>query len=465
MGLDNVNSTQTTSKENTDSKEPKSVSTSKYASPKPKPRLRRSASGRLLEFGQLENKIIELQRRAENPISPQPSPNGILVFWLIFAVYLLQNAVLYAAVPDKYEYIFRIRPSTIIALFAPKRILSMFGPNFFSEYLRTFLPMGIFNFLIYFPRIFYEARYIKRWQLKLTYFMYQGSMLILYGLNFYLNTSEYSVMVGVVFSLFLIMSMLKIHSYIFSAPKIDEKLPVKPLRLSFGHYLTFLYSPILVFEHEYPRKEKRDWGAIISSFLIGSSSWILMNIVFSLFIYPVLIESDKILPWETITEHTRLVLPVIVMWWLMYFLTFRGFIMTIAELYKFKRTKFYSDWWNCRNIKSFWGRWNISFHEFAKVHVFRFLLEGPFSMDLAMAFIFIWSGVLHEMLLDYAFGVPGFLYLMAFVMQIVFIWLQSYIFPKILRSGNGGSAIAWLNLFIGLPGLSIVYSRLSSRLK
>ncbi|KAJ6243351.1 sterol o-acyltransferase [Anaeramoeba flamelloides] len=260
-------------------------------------------------------------------------------------------------------------------------------------------------------------------------------------------------------TLYMIIYILKIHSWYFTADKLEENLKSNP-NAKFSNYLYFLLAPTLIYKNNFEKKEKRRKIYICYKFVSFILGLLGIWLVYLNYLEPIFIESTNYFFWMLPLDTVRLIIPIQLIWWGIFMTFFRAMLKLTAELLKWKDNRFYDDWWNAHNVREFWKKWNVMFHKFASHHIFKFLLQNSnVSATISFGAVFIVSGILHEILICSAFRVFSFQWFLSFIIQIFLVIGQSKL-PIGLRNGNGGNLIFWSTLFFGLPGLSLWYRRL-----
>jgi len=91
-----------------------------------------------------------------------------------------------------------------------------------------------------------------------------------------------------------------------------------------------------------------------------------------------------------------------VIWLAGFFALFQSFLNALAEMMRFGDREFYTDWWNSPSVGAYWRTWNKPVYHFMKRHIYSPLVGRGWSSHVASAVVFVFSGILHELLV----GVP-----------------------------------------------------------
>jgi len=91
-----------------------------------------------------------------------------------------------------------------------------------------------------------------------------------------------------------------------------------------------------------------------------------------------------------------------VIWLAGFFALFQSFLNALAEITRFGDREFYTDWWNSPSVGVYWRTWNKPVYHFMRRHIYSPLVGRGWSSNMASAIVFVFSGVLHELLV----GVP-----------------------------------------------------------
>jgi len=92
----------------------------------------------------------------------------------------------------------------------------------------------------------------------------------------------------------------------------------------------------------------------------------------------------------------------LIIWLAGFFAIFQSLLNALAEVMRFGDREFYTEWWNSPSVGTYWRTWNKPVYHFMKLHIYAPLVGRGWSPNAASAGVFIFSGVLHELMV----GVP-----------------------------------------------------------
>jgi diacylglycerol O-acyltransferase 1 len=245
-------------------------------------------------------------------------------------------------------------------------------------------------------------------------------------------------------------------------PEIYAECPY-PKNITISNLIYFWLAPTLVYQTAYPRSTHIRWIFVLKRFLevIGLSVFIWL--ASAQYAAPVLRNSlDKmaLMDLSSILERLMKLSTISLIIWLAgFFALFQSFLNALAEILHFGDRNFYDDWWNSTSLKEYWATWNKPVHHFMRRHVYSPLLGRGWSPHAASAWVFIFSGFLHELCV----GVPthnilGVAFL-GMVMQLPLIYVTEPLSKMQGITGKVvGNCIFWINFcFIGQPLAALVY--------
>ena len=92
----------------------------------------------------------------------------------------------------------------------------------------------------------------------------------------------------------------------------------------------------------------------------------------------------------------------LVIWLAGFFAVFQSALNALAEIMRFGDREFFTDWWNSPSVGTYWRTWNRPVYHFMRRHIYAPLVGRGWSPNAASACVFVFSGILHELLV----GVP-----------------------------------------------------------
>lgn len=254
---------------------------------------------------------------------------------------------------------------------------------------------------------------------------------VIHGLNATVNLAVASYVVyymihhpgiGTICELHAIIVWLKTCSYaltnrdlrhaLLSSNATPQDLPdyfktcLYPSNITLGNLTYFWWAPTLVYQPVYPRTDKIRWMFVLKRGLELVGLSIAIWLASAQYAVPLLhnsISAINNLNAPSFLERLMKLSSISLFCWLAgFFALFQSGLNMLAEILRFGDRRFYDDWWNTPDVKSYWAMWNRPVYHFMKRHVFAPLVGRGCPPMLASVIVFILSGVLHEM----AVGVP-----------------------------------------------------------
>ena len=231
----------------------------------------------------------------------------------------------------------------------------------------------------------------------------------------------YHPLIGTVCELHAIIVWLKNCSYAFTnrdlrhamlhpdrastLPEFYTACPY-PRNITVNNLSYFWWAPTLVYQPVYPRSPSIRWTFIFKRLaeVAGLSAFIWL--ASAQYAAPVLRNSlQKLLTLDLASILERLMkLSTIslIIWLAAFFAVFQSMLNALAEVMRFGDRVFYEDWWNSPSVATYWRTWNKPMYQFMKRHVYSPLVGRGWSHSSARVMVFVFSGILHELLV----GVP-----------------------------------------------------------
>jgi diacylglycerol O-acyltransferase 1 len=245
-------------------------------------------------------------------------------------------------------------------------------------------------------------------------------------------------------------------------PEIYSECPY-PTNIYFYDLCYFWWAPTLVYQPVYPRTDHIRWIFVLKRFLEVIGLTVFIWLVVAQYASPLLRNSlDKmaVMDIASITERLMKLSTISLISWLAgFFALFQSFLNLLAELLRFGDRNFYDDWWNSTDLKQYWSTWNKPVYNFMRRHVFSPLVGRGWSQTAASAMVFVFSGVLHELVV----GVPTHNILgVAFLGMVVQLPLIQITAPLAKIEGITGKVIGncifWISfVLIGQPLAALLY--------
>jgi len=225
-----------------------------------------------------------------------------------------------------------------------------------------------------------------------------------------------------------------------------------PTNINIKDFTYFLMAPTLVYETYYPRTEKVDWIKVVQLSFAASISLFIFYVFMLELILPITKQALNINPIKAII---KLSLPTLALWCIGFYAVFHCILNLIAEVLRFADRKFYEDWWNAPTFDEWWKRWNVPVHEWMLRHIYQDSQRTlKLSRNVAGLATFLFSALLHEIVLTVAFGMVRPFLSTTMLLQIGLIFITR----KSGLPNNLGNIFMWFSLFSGQPIVEILYS-------
>ncbi|KAF2101125.1 diacylglycerol acyltransferase DGAT2 [Rhizodiscina lignyota] len=188
-------------------------------------------------------------------------------------------------------------------------------------------------------------------------------------------------------------------------PELYKSCPY-PKNITFNNLTYFWWAPTLVYQPVYPRTTHIRWIFVGKRLAEGVLLSVAIWIASAQYAAPLLQNSlDKMASLDVISILERLMkLSTISLfcWLAGFFAFFQSFLNALAEVMMFGDREFYSDWWNAPSIRKYWTSWNRPVMVFMRRHIYAPLVGRGWPPALAQVTVFVFSGLLHELLV----GIP-----------------------------------------------------------
>ncbi|GAB7349754.1 hypothetical protein MBLNU459_g0482t2 [Dothideomycetes sp. NU459] len=245
-------------------------------------------------------------------------------------------------------------------------------------------------------------------------------------------------------------------------PELYNSCPY-PQNITLNNLTYFWWAPTLVYQPVYPRTDRVRWPFVAKRLaeVVGLS--IVIWVASAQYAAPLLQNSlgtISSLDLPSILERLMKLSTISLFCWLAgFFALFQSFLNALAEVMRFSDREFYGDWWNSSGVRGYWSSWNKPVFHFMKRHIYSPMVGRGVPPPVAQIVTFLFSGVLHELLV----GVPTHNILgVAFagmVLQLPLIFITD---PLLKMKGiNGkliGNLIFWVSFcLVGQPLAALMY--------
>jgi diacylglycerol O-acyltransferase-1 len=245
-------------------------------------------------------------------------------------------------------------------------------------------------------------------------------------------------------------------------PEIYSQLPY-PRNITLSNLCYFWWAPTLVYQPLYPRTPSIRWTFIAKRLLEVIGLTVFIWLCSAQYAAPVLRNSlSKLatLDLPSILERIMKLSTIsLVIWLAGFFALFQSFLNALAEITRFGDREFYTDWWNSPSVGAYWRTWNKPVYQFMKRHIYSPLVGRGWKPFSASFMVFLFSGVLHELLV----GIPTHNILgVAFLGMMLQLPLIAVTLPLEKMQGYTGkivgNSIFWVSFcLVGQPLAALLY--------
>ena len=285
-------------------------------------------------------------------------------------------------------------------------------------------------------------------------------------------------MIGTISEVHAIIVWLKICSYAFtnrdlrhamlktgaeqSLPELYKDTPY-PKNITISDLSYFWWAPTLVYQPVYPRSPNIRWLFVLKRLseaaILGIFIWIASAQYAAPLLYNSLSKISSLHIVSIVERLMKLSTISLVIWLAGFFMVFQSLLNALAEVMRFGDREFYTEWWNSSSVGTYWRTWNKPVNHFMRRHIYSPLIGRGWSTNAATLGVFVFSGVLHELLV----GIPTHNILgVAFVGMVIQIPLILVTGPlEKMQGQNGkilGNCIFWVSFcLVGQPLAALFY--------
>eukprot|EP00455_Lapot_gusevi_P025223 TRINITY_DN2647_c0_g1_i4.p1 TRINITY_DN2647_c0_g1~~TRINITY_DN2647_c0_g1_i4.p1 ORF type:complete len:384 (-),score=71.65 TRINITY_DN2647_c0_g1_i4:110-1261(-) len=224
----------------------------------------------------------------------------------------------------------------------------------------------------------------------------------------------------------------------------------------FWAYFYFLYVPTIIYRNVYPRTPRCRWRVAIASFLECVGCIFYSYVIFARYCVPHFEQTATLGDWRLLVMSLfNTSLPAILVFLVGFFGILHCWMNFWAELTRFADRQFYEDWWNSTSWSTYYRKWNVVVHDWLYAYAYLDIMRCGLGKTASMIFCFVFSAIIHEHILSFAFR---FFYPVLFVMfagaGVAFIPLTT-----LKKGSKGWNLFMWMMLLIGMSMNVVLYSR------
>lgn len=254
-------------------------------------------------------------------------------------------------------------------------------------------------------------------------------------------------------------NFMKMHSYTESNLEFYRKKDTPdackyyPGNVNFRNFCYYMVVPSLVYEPYFLRGKGFRPAYFTWKLVSLVSAMTVMYLACTSYLIPTIIRSPTVSFMEAVFN---LIFPFLFLDLLIFFILFECICNLLAEVTNFGNRDFYHDWWNSTNWDEYSRKWNRPVHKFLLRHVYMETQQKyRWSQRSAALATFLFSALLHEMIMAVCFRFVRFYLLLLMLLQIPIVMLGRYY----AHNRCLANAIFWASLLFALPLLAVAYGR------
>ncbi|KAL3282766.1 hypothetical protein HHI36_005933 [Cryptolaemus montrouzieri] len=239
----------------------------------------------------------------------------------------------------------------------------------------------------------------------------------------------------------------------------EKELVQYPDNLNLRDMLYFLCAPTLCYELNFPRTDRIRKRFLIKRIFEVIAGTQIVFCVIQQYMIPSIINS--LIPFsnmdiaETTERLLKLAIPNHLAWLIFFYITFHSYLNLIGELLQFADRNFYADWWNAKDVDTFWRSWNLPVHRWAVRHLYLPIVEMGFNKFLAGVSVFFLSAFFHEYMVSVPLKTYKIWAFTGMMSQIPLSSLANYVQKRF--GSRWGNMIVWSSLILGQPLCIMMY--------
>ena len=229
-----------------------------------------------------------------------------------------------------------------------------------------------------------------------------------------------------------------------------------------SRFMFFLFVPTLIYRDSYPLSSQRGFLCRLTSALSHLLSFISTVIVGLLVTHgmitpilsPVLSSVRSLVTTASFFLVVyEMIVPSMILFILTHFAILHAWQNIFASLLGFADKAFYGSWWTANSWGSWYRRWNLCVGEFLWSYVYNDVQRAGYSLTQALISVFLYSAVIHELILICAFK---------FFNPALFVFFTGpgvFLLSLTRRFGpRFANTFMWLALSLGVSLLFVVYA-------
>ena len=241
-----------------------------------------------------------------------------------------------------------------------------------------------------------------------------------------------------------------------AAKAAQPHVRVGGMSLELRRFAAFLFSPTMIYRDSYPRSP----GGVDVLSLLAYASGFVATLAFMLLVArgmvePALSSLSSARP-ATVADYFNLVFdlmaPAALIFLSLFFAVLHCWLNVFAVALRFADRRYYSAWWTASTWGQWYRRWNMIIGDWIHSYLFSDLQRLGAPRGLALAGVFLISGVLHELILAASLGfVMPALFVFFTGPGVALLWATRWLPPRC------ANVFLWLALSLGVSLLFVLY--------
>eukprot|EP00727_Mastigamoeba_balamuthi_P000833 m51a1_g10747 putative membrane bound o-acyl transferase family protein (872) ;mRNA; r:348982-354169 len=219
-----------------------------------------------------------------------------------------------------------------------------------------------------------------------------------------------------------------------------------------GYFVRFICFPTLCFYLEYPRSRSVNWWKVLLH---------LAQFVVSLSIAYIALTEAMLPEWKNIVDDPvgvvlRTLMPGFISWMAMFFGIFHAMLNFVAEIARYKDRRFYGEWWEAKDMTTWWREWNCCVSDWMRRHVyFQAIQDAKFPSFVSMLCVFAVSSLWHEYVLMVGLRTMRPILGPIMLAQVAMMVGMNH---RFFRNTPFGNMFVWFAFIVGYPLVLNMYA-------